>query len=334
MESKVESLVSEILEAEALIPDKSRPKSWTASSNDSMLAIADDEESLRATDESESATAIASNEQARQPESEKSQGSEVRSKGEESSLSHLVSRLKPSEFVPDRTATPPIGDDASDRVNAATQNPTSVTYPNAELLNPPKEAKQVDLPPPLRLWLVPRRFMGVALSMHHGRAALWTRAMQSLKRTTPKLGLDKEPKRSLSSPTSYQDEAYILGAGDRIGIDIFKVPEYSKEYLVLVDGSLNLPLIGKVSVKGMTLKQAGDRQSANYNRFLQNPLVTLSLLAPRPLSIGISGEVNRPGAYTIPLTEGTKFPRVTQVIQLAGGITQAANLRGVQLRHC
>ena len=55
-----------------------------------------------------------------------------------------------------------------------------------------------------------------------------------------------------------QEAAYTLGPGDRIALDIFGVPEFSKEYQVLVDGTLNLPIIRSVSIQGLTLQEAAN----------------------------------------------------------------------------
>jgi polysaccharide export outer membrane protein len=130
----------------------------------------------------------------------------------------------------------------------------------------------------------------------------------------------------------YSEAAYTLGPGDRIKVEIFKLPQYSGEYEVGIDGSLNLSRIGSVSVRGMTLKQAAETIASRYTtaRILRQPQVTVSLLAPRPLRIGIAGEINRPGSYTMPI-QNSQFPTLTQALQLAGGITQAADLRSVKV---
>lgn len=143
-------------------------------------------------------------------------------------------------------------------------------------------------------------------------------------------------------------DAYTLGPGDQIQVDIFNVPEYSGEfgrYQVLVDGSLNLPLVGSVRVQGLTLKRAADTISARYARFLKRPITTVTLLTPRPLRVAIAGEVNKPGSYSIPISgesvtgertsEGgaTQFPTVTRAIQTAGGITRLADVRQIQVRR-
>jgi polysaccharide export outer membrane protein len=128
-------------------------------------------------------------------------------------------------------------------------------------------------------------------------------------------------------------DGYQLGAGDRVRLDIFQVPEYSGEHQVLSDGSLNLPLVGTVPVKGMTLKQASAILSAKYAPIIKRPIVTMTLLAARPLKIAIAGEVSHPGSYTVSPSGEQGVPTVTRAVQLAGGITQAADTRQIQVRR-
>ncbi|MDB9518201.1 SLBB domain-containing protein [Roseofilum reptotaenium CS-1145] len=137
-------------------------------------------------------------------------------------------------------------------------------------------------------------------------------------------------------PTSLPvDEGYTLGAGDRLKVDIFNVPEYSGEFLILSDGSLNLPVVGAVQVQGLTFPQASDKIATVMSRYLRNPIVTLSLISVRPVKVGIAGEVYSPGVYSMSLNgnEEVALPTVTRVIDLAGGITQAADIRRIQIRR-
>ena len=121
--------------------------------------------------------------------------------------------------------------------------------------------------------------------------------------------------------------------GDRVRLDFLTAPEYNGETLVLADGSLNLPLIGKISVKGMTLEIAGKAITAKYAYYIREPLVTISLIQPRPVRVSIAGEISRPGSYSIPFNQNGQFPSITQIISLAGGTTQTANLREVLVRR-
>ena len=129
------------------------------------------------------------------------------------------------------------------------------------------------------------------------------------------------------------NDGYALGAGDMITVNIFNVPEYSGSQQVLADGSVNLPVVGRVNINGLTLQEAGRAISVAYQGELRYPQVTLTLEQPRPLRVAVAGEVSRPGLYTISPADNAQFPTVAQALQTAGGVTQAADLRTVQLRR-
>ncbi|MBD1843771.1 polysaccharide biosynthesis/export family protein [Cyanobacteria bacterium FACHB-63] len=147
------------------------------------------------------------------------------------------------------------------------------------------------------------------------------------------------------------DSSYKLGAGDLVRVEMFDIPELTFEprYTVLLDGALNLPWVGGVSVQGLTIVQATEQLKERYKKFVQNPVITVSLLAPRPLKIGIIGAVNRPGSYIVStigseITQsslgqrssfegGSQWPTVSKAIQTAGGIAQMANIREIEVRR-
>ncbi len=136
---------------------------------------------------------------------------------------------------------------------------------------------------------------------------------------------------------SPQSDGYLLGPGDRVKLDFFNVPEFTGEYQILSNGAINLPLVGEVLVKGRTLKQATDVISAKYAPILQRRTITMSLLIARPIQVAIAGEVSRPGSYTLSsggqAADSGGVSSISRTIQLAEGITQAADLRRVQIRR-
>jgi polysaccharide biosynthesis/export protein len=154
--------------------------------------------------------------------------------------------------------------------------------------------------------------------------------------TTPRMAIAQVQLAANTGSSSVSDapllSAYTLGPGDRVRINIFQVEQYSGETQVLVDGSLNLPVVGSVSVQGMTLEQTAAVISAQYARILRRPIVTISLVTPRPLQIGVAGEVNHPGSYKLN-PQGDQLPTLTEVLELAGGITQAANIQQIQVHR-
>ncbi|MGA7936121.1 MAG: SLBB domain-containing protein [Kovacikia sp.] len=138
----------------------------------------------------------------------------------------------------------------------------------------------------------------------------------------------------LAAPSLSPDqEAYTLGPGDRFKVEVFSVPEYTRDYTVLVNGTVNLYLVGNLSVQGMTLKQVEDAIAARYARLVKRNLIDVSLLSSRPLNLAIAGEVSRPGTYSVTVPEGGKFPTITRLIQQAGGLTQSANPGIVKIRR-
>jgi polysaccharide biosynthesis/export protein len=144
----------------------------------------------------------------------------------------------------------------------------------------------------------------------------------------------KAPARIAAPTNNNFADSYTLGPSDRLRVDIFNVPEYSGEFYVLGDGAINLPVVGAIPVQGLTIQKASALLTSYFSRYVKRPIVTISVLAPRPVQFAIAGEVTRAGSYTIPFTlENRKFPSISQAIQLAGGTTQTANLRQVQVRR-
>jgi polysaccharide export outer membrane protein len=132
---------------------------------------------------------------------------------------------------------------------------------------------------------------------------------------------------------------YTLGGGDNIRIDVFDLPQLSGQYQIPAGGNIQLPLIGSISIQGLTLEQAASAISNAYAPILKNPQITVGLLATRPLNIWIAGEVNRPGSYAVPLNSGAgtapsvQFPTIVQAMEKASGVTQVADLRRIELRR-
>ncbi|PSB30572.1 polysaccharide biosynthesis/export family protein [Stenomitos frigidus] len=174
----------------------------------------------------------------------------------------------------------------------------------------------------------------------------------------------KLDQKEISAPQSASpvpsETAYTLGAGDLLRIDSYDTPDLILEarYPVLVDGAVNLPWVGSVPVAGLTLKEASEQLKAKYSKFIKTPTITVSLIGARTLKIGVIGEVTRPGSYIIASNlisssavnvngnqntpagqqqggaeSGSQWPTVSKAIQAAGGITEQANIRQIQIRR-
>ncbi len=141
-----------------------------------------------------------------------------------------------------------------------------------------------------------------------------------------------------------QGDVYIIGPGDVLDLKLFDAPELSGPLEVLNDGSVALPLVGIVVISGLTLQQASNWARQLLADQLLRPELQLQVVRPRPIRVSVVGAVERPGLYSLTTTESVQteggpttsisgLPTVVDVIQKAGGITQQANLREVQLQR-
>jgi polysaccharide export outer membrane protein len=151
------------------------------------------------------------------------------------------------------------------------------------------------------------------------------------------------------NPLAAVDDPYRLGRSDEISIRIFGIdPDFFDRatYIIPVDGRLNLPWVGQIVLEGLTIQQAESRLAQAYAPFIKNPQITVSLVSPRSLRVTVSGQVQRPGSYSLTPREagvvpGTvtvggnpnDWPTVVAAIQAAGGLQQQADLRAVELRR-
>ena len=136
---------------------------------------------------------------------------------------------------------------------------------------------------------------------------------------------------SINAPVRRETVRYTLGPGDRLVMSVFKMDGYAADVEVLSDGTINLPRIGTVDVWGLTLEQARRRITARYEQFLRRPLVYLDLAASRPVKVTVTGQVVRPGVFSLPSTTPEGWPTLVDVVQKAGGITAMGDLSRIEV---
>ena len=120
-----------------------------------------------------------------------------------------------------------------------------------------------------------------------------------------------------------QNVKETLGGGDSVRITVFRYPDLNTEGRLSEDGRLTLPLVGDVSLKGMTPHDAGKHIAERYKkgRFLVNPQVGVNIVETRSRQVSVLGLVTKPGRYPL---EGTAA-RLSDVIALAGGLQPTAS---------
>ncbi len=130
---------------------------------------------------------------------------------------------------------------------------------------------------------------------------------------------------------------YTLGAGDIVKIDIFNVPELSGNQTIAPDGTITIALVGAIKVEGLTIEETARLLEKRLAPFLVRKIVNVSLVDARPLNIAVVGEVNRPGTRILTFSRSTATGRdaqsatITRAIEVAGGITQQADISNIQV---
>ncbi|MBG9390076.1 polysaccharide export protein EpsE [Caenimonas aquaedulcis] len=122
-----------------------------------------------------------------------------------------------------------------------------------------------------------------------------------------------------NAPKALASNDYKLGAGDTIKIQVYQNPDLSMEARVSESGSISYPLVGSVSVGGLTISDAEKKIAAALKQkdILKQPQVNINVAQVRGNQVSVVGQVNRPGR--IPLE--TFNMRVSEVIAAAGGIS-------------
>jgi len=109
-----------------------------------------------------------------------------------------------------------------------------------------------------------------------------------------------------------------LGMGDMVRVSVFRNPELTTEARVSERGTILFPMIGEVSVAGLTPSQAGARiaDKLRGGRYVVNPEVTVSMMQVNSRQVSVLGNVVKPGRYPLDSTTA----QLTDVIALAGGV--------------
>ncbi|WP_338016946.1 polysaccharide biosynthesis/export family protein [Myxacorys almedinensis] len=129
----------------------------------------------------------------------------------------------------------------------------------------------------------------------------------------------------VSPPPSF--EPYRLGGGDSIAVVVQRFPDLNFQAAIDQEGNITAPLLGRLSLAGLTIEQAQEKVRQGLNRYVIDPIVYLALTNPRPVLVTLTGEITRPGLYPLPL------PRVSAALLTAGGATATADLRSVRVKR-
>lgn len=145
----------------------------------------------------------------------------------------------------------------------------------------------------------------------------------------PKEGLEPPTERS---PSGDRRADYVLQPQDSLRVFIFQHDDLNKQMdsvQVSPEYTISLPLVGTLSMRGLTARQAENAIREAFDRdFIVNPQVSVVVVKYAERSVNVLGQVGKPDRVPFPQEKGLT---IIEAITLAGGPTRLADLRRVKL---
>lgn len=112
---------------------------------------------------------------------------------------------------------------------------------------------------------------------------------------------------------------YVVGESDSLNITVWKEKDLNQTVMVRPDGKITYPFVNEIKVSGLTPTQIQSLLEEHLKNYLVAPHVTVTVTEIRSRLVYITGEVAKPGAYSLlgPLN-------VLQLIAKANGLSTYA----------
>jgi polysaccharide biosynthesis/export protein len=106
---------------------------------------------------------------------------------------------------------------------------------------------------------------------------------------------------ALGSGAPVDPKTYVIGPEDVISIGVFHEQELTRTEAVRPDGKITMPLIGDLQAEGLTPERLKDQLKQALSTYINNPDVTITILAVNSKRFTIAGQVMRPGPVALVL---------------------------------
>lgn len=154
----------------------------------------------------------------------------------------------------------------------------------------------------------------VVLLSHSGASA----AQNHVAKVTPTTPSAAVPAAALPAAPTIDNRLETLGPGDQVRITVFRNPDLTTETRLTERGTVTFPLLGEVSLQGLSPTQAGKliADKLRAGKFVVNPEVTVAATQVSSRQVSVLGNVNKPGRYPLDTATG----KLTDLLALAGGV--------------
>ncbi len=147
--------------------------------------------------------------------------------------------------------------------------------------------------------------------------------------TAGQADVPRQHQASAAEPSPFVVSALRISAGDLLDLQVFDTPEFSTKLRVSGRGEVSVPVIGSVSVEGLTAEEAAARigQSLREALVLKHPNVSVFVVEYATQGVSVLGEVRNPGVYPVLGAHG-----LLDIISAAGGVTATAG-KDISVTH-
>lgn len=121
-----------------------------------------------------------------------------------------------------------------------------------------------------------------------------------------------------------ETRAYLIGPFDRLSVDVYGVPDLSKQVQADASGKIQLPLVGEIQASNQTTAQLADAIEARLARFVRRPDVSVNVTESVSQVLTVDGQVMQPGLYPV-----VGKMSLMRAVALAKGTTEFAKLDDV-----
>jgi len=130
-----------------------------------------------------------------------------------------------------------------------------------------------------------------------------------------------EPNMNIATPANY-----VVGAGDRVIIDVYGASQKSEQLEVSPDGTITVEGFGPIHLAGLTVSAATETLKQELGQRYKSSNIRMTVGQTRTISVNVMGEVTAPGTYTL-----SAFATVFHAIYMAGGVTGVGTLRSIKV---
>ena len=130
-----------------------------------------------------------------------------------------------------------------------------------------------------------------------------------------------EPNMNIATPQNY-----VVGAGDRVNIDVYGASQKSEQLEVSPDGTITVEGFGPIHIAGLTVSAANAKIKQQLGQRYKSSSIRMTVGQTRTIMVNVMGEVTAPGTYTL-----SAFASVFHALYMAGGVTGVGTLRNIKV---